>query len=250
MAQKGKADGSTVPAEVSSIRQPKMADMEASTYRKMFTDQGMGNVVFPFHSGDAFAEFVYPFRSLDKPLVEESGSGQKVLNELRPLCTSISAFLHISFLTNLFHQFSKHRQFCRDVFQQVVTAFALAVSHSTLEQIDAHHRLLSNYSTFMRQNGDPPGFHSLQKEFECYLDGIAVGVIRRAYEHLFRNDASGEANRMAAKEYLMNIRQSELVFCHPDNIFGAGFPLDDRNKTRINGFRVVFAWYIYWDFLW
>ncbi|MCP5046339.1 MAG: hypothetical protein GY940_04150 [bacterium] len=54
---------------------------------------------------------------------------------------------------------------------------------------------------------------------------------------------------MAAKEYLLKIEQPELVFCHPDSVFGAGFPLDERNKTRINGFRAVFARYIYRDFL-
>ncbi len=150
-------------ANVDAIRLPKMDDHESSSYSTPFREQGLGRVMYLFHSNHPSAEFVHPFRPLDQPILEEEGPGPKIMNELKPLCTSIAAFLHVQFLTSLFIRFAGNRKFCGQVFTRVVALFAPVDSSDAKEQSLAHYRILAAYSTFKREKGDPPGFHSLQK---------------------------------------------------------------------------------------
>ncbi len=64
--------------------------------------------MYLFHSNHPFAEFVHSFRPLDRPILEKTGPGPKIMDVLKPLCTSMAAFLHGHFLTTLFIRFGSY----------------------------------------------------------------------------------------------------------------------------------------------
>ncbi len=116
------------------------------------------------------------------------------------------------------------------------------------EQSLAHYRILGAYNTFFKEKGDPPGFHSLQREFDTYLDTVALSVLKYACKFLLDNDSSEQQHRESIQDYFKAIHQSEMVFCHTDLIFASGLPLDERNRIKFNGFRAASARYVFPDF--
>ncbi len=153
-------------SNIGDIRQPKMSDRESGIYSTLFREQGMGRIMYLFHSNHPFTEFVHPFRPLDQPILEETGPGPKIMVKLKPLCTSVVAFFYVHFLTHLFIRIGSYRKFCGQIFNRIVSLFAPVDSACAKEQSLAHYRILGAYSTFYTEKGDPSGFHSLQREFD------------------------------------------------------------------------------------